>query len=155
MLIYGTDTTERLIQSKIRLVKTIEIKIMPCDIHGYFSWTVQIDKLEKLDHLSHLSVLRLGKNKLSNREDVLYLRRLPNLRTLSLAGNPLCQIEHWDDYVKVRTASNCSGICRRHMRHPVQMKRINGKRNFTEKIMAELKFLGKRCKGKGCHLIGG
>ena len=60
----------------------------------------QISKLENLDHLPHLNVLRIGKNKLSNRDDILYLRRLKRLSTLSVAGNPLCKSEGWEDYVK-------------------------------------------------------
>ena len=60
----------------------------------------QISKLENLDHLPHLNVLRLGKNRLSNRDDILYLRLLPRLRTLSVAGNPLCATEGWEDYIK-------------------------------------------------------
>ena len=40
--------------------------------------------------MEKLNVLRIGNNKLSSREDILYLRRLRNLRTLSIKGNPLC-----------------------------------------------------------------
>ena len=60
----------------------------------------QISKLESLDHLPHLNVLRLGKNRISNRDDILYLRRLRRLRTLSVEGNPMCQSEGWEDYIK-------------------------------------------------------
>ena len=38
--------------------------------------------------------------------------------------------------------------------HPVQKKRTNSKRNFTEKIMPESKSLGKRYMEKRCHLMG-
>ena len=36
-------------------------------------------------------VLRLGENRLRGRDSIVYLRCLPNLRTLSLRGNPLCK----------------------------------------------------------------
>ena len=38
--------------------------------------------------------------------------------------------------------------------HPVQKRRTNSKRNFTEKIMPESKSLGKRYMEKRCHLMG-
>ena len=38
--------------------------------------------------------------------------------------------------------------------HPVQKKRTNSKRNFTEKILPESKSLGKRYMEKRCHLMG-
>jgi len=65
-----------------------------------------ISKLENLDHLKELKVLRVGCNKykrkrnfitalfecrLTSKDDVVYLRRLPNLRTLSFRGNPICE----------------------------------------------------------------
>ena len=51
----------------------------------------QLCRLENLHHLQRLKVLRVGDNRLSRREDVVYLRKLGALRTLSIKGNPLCQ----------------------------------------------------------------
>ena len=45
-----------------------------------------------------LSVLRVGNNKLSDRKDILYLRKLKALRTLSIKGNPFCHTEEWRNF---------------------------------------------------------
>ena len=48
--------------------------------------------------MEKLSVLRLGNNRLNSRDDILYLRKLRNLRTLSIKGNPLCTTEDWKSF---------------------------------------------------------
>ena len=48
--------------------------------------------------MENLSVLRIGNNRLNSRDDVLYLRRLKNLRTLSIKGNPLCTTDDWNGF---------------------------------------------------------
>ena len=45
--------------------------------------------MENLDALLELEVLRLGNNKIGQKAIIIYLRRLPRLRTLSLKGNPV------------------------------------------------------------------
>ena len=45
--------------------------------------------MENLDALLELEVLRLGNNKIGQKAVIIYLRRLPRLRTLSLKGNPV------------------------------------------------------------------
>ncbi|KAM7091253.1 LOW QUALITY PROTEIN: dynein regulatory complex subunit 3 [Ciconia maguari] len=49
----------------------------------------RISKMEHMDTLQELQIFSIGKNTLTTLEDVIYLRRYKNLRTLS-QGNPLC-----------------------------------------------------------------
>jgi Leucine-rich repeat (LRR) protein len=37
--------------------------------------------LQNIHHLKNLNVLRVGMNKLKSRDDIVYLRKLPNLRS--------------------------------------------------------------------------
>ncbi|XP_020923661.1 dynein regulatory complex subunit 3 isoform X4 [Sus scrofa] len=55
----------------------------------------RISKVDSLDALVRLQVLSLGNNRIANLTNVIYLRRFKDLRTLSLAGNPVAE---QDDY---------------------------------------------------------
>nr|XP_025951070.1 dynein regulatory complex subunit 3 isoform X2 [Dromaius novaehollandiae] len=55
----------------------------------------RISKIEHMDALQDLQIFSIGKNNLAILEDVIYLRRFKNLRTLNLAGNPLCDNEQY------------------------------------------------------------
>ena len=59
----------------------------------------EIVEVENLDNLLELEVLRLGNNKICNKAAIIYLRRLPKLRTLSLKGNPVTRFKDFDGYV--------------------------------------------------------
>ncbi|XP_071616507.1 dynein regulatory complex subunit 3 [Heliangelus exortis] len=55
----------------------------------------RISKIEQMDTLQELQIFSIGKNNLTTLEDVIYLRRFKKLRTLNLAGNPLCNEEQY------------------------------------------------------------
>ncbi|NWX54429.1 DRC3 protein, partial [Promerops cafer] len=59
----------------------------------------RISKIEHMDTLQELQIFSIGKNNLTILEDVVYLRRLKNLRTLNLSGNPFCSEEHYTLFV--------------------------------------------------------
>uniref|UniRef100_A0A663NDX5 Dynein regulatory complex subunit 3 n=1 Tax=Athene cunicularia TaxID=194338 RepID=A0A663NDX5_ATHCN len=55
----------------------------------------RISKIEHMDTLHELQIFSIGKNNLTTLEDVIYLRRFKNLRTLNLSGNPFCDDEQY------------------------------------------------------------
>uniref|UniRef100_A0A8C8ASX1 Dynein regulatory complex subunit 3 n=1 Tax=Otus sunia TaxID=257818 RepID=A0A8C8ASX1_9STRI len=55
----------------------------------------RISKIEHMDTLHELQIFSIGKNNLTTLEDVIYLRRFKNLRTLNLGGNPFCDDEQY------------------------------------------------------------
>ncbi|KAM6054236.1 dynein regulatory complex subunit 3 [Chlamydotis macqueenii] len=59
----------------------------------------RISKIEHMDTLQALQIFSIGKNNLTALEDVIYLRRFKNLRTLNLMGNPLCDDERYTLFV--------------------------------------------------------
>ncbi|XP_059089736.1 dynein regulatory complex subunit 3-like [Tigriopus californicus] len=60
----------------------------------------QITAIENIDHLRALKVLRIGKNQITDRKtNIIYLRRLPALKTLSVKDNPFCEEPHWQDFI--------------------------------------------------------
>nr|DBA19254.1 TPA: hypothetical protein GDO54_015116 [Pyxicephalus adspersus] len=52
-----------------------------------------------MDSLKHLQVLSIGNNNLTSLENLVYLRRFEQLRTLSLTGNPICEDENYKLFV--------------------------------------------------------
>ncbi|KAL1277648.1 hypothetical protein QQF64_024321 [Cirrhinus molitorella] len=59
----------------------------------------RISVIENLDMLQNLHILSLGNNAIAQLENVLYLRKFKNLRTLNLAGNPVCDEERYKIFV--------------------------------------------------------
>ncbi|RXN19781.1 dynein regulatory complex subunit 3 [Labeo rohita] len=59
----------------------------------------RISVIENLDTLQNLHILSLGNNAVAQLENVLYLRKFKNLRTLNLAGNPICDEEKYKIFV--------------------------------------------------------
>ncbi|OBS57779.1 hypothetical protein A6R68_11094, partial [Neotoma lepida] len=59
----------------------------------------RISKMDSLDALVKLQVLSLGNNQISNLMNVIYLRRFPCLRTLSLSGNPVAEAEEYKIFI--------------------------------------------------------
>uniref|UniRef100_A0A8C4UA26 Dynein regulatory complex subunit 3 n=1 Tax=Falco tinnunculus TaxID=100819 RepID=A0A8C4UA26_FALTI len=59
----------------------------------------RISKIEHMDMLQELQIFSIGKNNLTTLQDVIYLRRFKNLRTLNLIGNPLCDDEQYTLFV--------------------------------------------------------
>ena len=50
-----------------------------------------ITVIEGLDNCKKLKCLSIGNNQISNINDTILLRRIPSLRILTLAGNPICK----------------------------------------------------------------
>ncbi|KAL6048379.1 hypothetical protein STEG23_000072 [Scotinomys teguina] len=59
----------------------------------------RISKIDSLDALVKLQVLSLGNNQISNIMNVIYLRRFPCLRTLSLSGNAIAEAEEYKMFI--------------------------------------------------------
>uniref|UniRef100_A0A8C7JA46 Dynein regulatory complex subunit 3 n=1 Tax=Oncorhynchus kisutch TaxID=8019 RepID=A0A8C7JA46_ONCKI len=59
----------------------------------------RISVIENMDTLLNLHVLSIGNNFLAQLENVIYLRKFKNLRTLNLAGNPICKEDRYKIFV--------------------------------------------------------
>lgn len=62
----------------------------------------RITVLEGLDHMSDLDCLSIGDNELPSLEQapILYMRKFKQLRSISLSGNPLCNVDvNYEQYV--------------------------------------------------------
>ncbi|XP_018414092.1 PREDICTED: dynein regulatory complex subunit 3 [Nanorana parkeri] len=58
-----------------------------------------ISVLENMDALNNLQILSMGNNNLASLDNLVYLRRFQDLRSLSLAGNPMCEDENYKLFV--------------------------------------------------------
>ncbi|KAK2492710.1 hypothetical protein MC885_002882 [Smutsia gigantea] len=59
----------------------------------------RIAKISSLDALAKLQVLLLGNNQIGDTMNIIYLRQLKDLRTLSLSGNPIAEAEDYKTFV--------------------------------------------------------
>ncbi|XP_057201524.1 dynein regulatory complex subunit 3 [Triplophysa rosa] len=59
----------------------------------------RISVIEKLDALQNLNILSIGNNAIAQLDNVIYLRKFKNLRTLNLAGNPIYDEECYKTFV--------------------------------------------------------
>ncbi|XP_072415296.1 dynein regulatory complex subunit 3 [Chiloscyllium punctatum] len=59
----------------------------------------RISKIENMDSLVNLQIFSIGKNHIDKLENIIYLRRFKRLRTLNLAGNPMCEDEQYSMYI--------------------------------------------------------
>ncbi|XP_030646702.1 dynein regulatory complex subunit 3 [Chanos chanos] len=59
----------------------------------------RISIIENMDTLRNLQILSLGNNLIDKLDNVIYLRKFSNLRTLNLAGNPVCDEENYKLFV--------------------------------------------------------
>ncbi|XP_008684201.1 dynein regulatory complex subunit 3 isoform X1 [Ursus maritimus] len=59
----------------------------------------RISKIDSLDALVKLQVLSLGNNQIGNMMNIIYLRRFKDLRTLSLSGNPIAELEDYKMFI--------------------------------------------------------
>ncbi|NWY14577.1 DRC3 protein, partial [Aphelocoma coerulescens] len=78
--------------NNIEVIEGLDTLVKLQDLSLYSN---RISKLEHMDTLQELQIFSVGKNNLTILEDVVYLRRLKNLRTLNLSGNPFCNKEHY------------------------------------------------------------
>ncbi|XP_059509953.1 dynein regulatory complex subunit 3 isoform X2 [Stegostoma tigrinum] len=59
----------------------------------------RIANIENMDSLANLQIFSIGKNHINKLENIIYLRRFKRLRTLNLAGNPMCEDERYSMYI--------------------------------------------------------
>ncbi|XP_048465208.1 dynein regulatory complex subunit 3 isoform X2 [Rhincodon typus] len=59
----------------------------------------RIANIENMDSLVNLQIFSIGKNHINKLENIIYLRRFKRLRTLNLAGNPMCEDERYSMYI--------------------------------------------------------
>ncbi|KAI8800945.1 hypothetical protein BJ742DRAFT_839578 [Cladochytrium replicatum] len=59
----------------------------------------RISKMDNMDDLVSLQVLSIGNNNLSQLENFAYLTRFENLRVLNAAGNTVCKITNYQNYI--------------------------------------------------------
>ncbi|XP_059476407.1 dynein regulatory complex subunit 3-like [Neocloeon triangulifer] len=59
----------------------------------------QIHLAENMDTLQNLRLLTLSQNQIDSFDSVIYLRRLKNLRALSMDNNPVCKEAHFQEFV--------------------------------------------------------
>ncbi|XP_054851491.1 dynein regulatory complex subunit 3 [Eublepharis macularius] len=59
----------------------------------------RITKIENLDMLQKLQIFSIGNNNIGTLENLVYLRKFKHLRTLNLAGNPVCENEMYTMYI--------------------------------------------------------
>ncbi|CAM4411602.1 unnamed protein product [Leuciscus chuanchicus] len=62
----------------------------------------RISVIENLDALQNLNILSIGNNSIAQLDNVLYLKQFKNLRTLNLAGNPICDEEDFKTFVTAK-----------------------------------------------------
>ena len=96
--ISGLDQLQHLIWldlsfNKIRKIEGLEA-LKKLEVLALFG--NEIGKVEGLDHMADLKVLRLGRNKIAAKDEIIQLRRLPALRTLSIKENPFCSGMDWE-----------------------------------------------------------
>ncbi|EFC48736.1 predicted protein [Naegleria gruberi] len=60
----------------------------------------KIKKLECISSLKHLQHLNLEKNNIENLTDIQELQYVPNLKSINLKGNPVCEKEGFDETLK-------------------------------------------------------
>ncbi|XP_039935412.1 dynein regulatory complex subunit 3 [Hirundo rustica] len=82
--------------NNIEVIEGLDTLVRLQDLSLYSN---RISKIEHMDTLQELQIFSVGKNNLTVLEDVVYLRRLKNLRTLNLGGNPFCSKEHYRLFV--------------------------------------------------------
>ncbi|NWZ80793.1 DRC3 protein, partial [Poecile atricapillus] len=82
--------------NNIEVIEGLDTLVKLQDLSLYSN---RISKIEHMDTLQELQIFSIGKNNLTILEDVVYLRRLKNLRTLNLSGNPFCSQEHYTLFV--------------------------------------------------------
>ncbi|NXX28687.1 DRC3 protein, partial [Nicator chloris] len=82
--------------NNIEIIEGLDTLVKLQDLSLYSN---RISKIEHMDALQELQIFSIGKNNLTILEDVVYLRRLKNLRTLNLSGNPFCSKEHYTLFV--------------------------------------------------------
>ncbi|XP_041085644.1 dynein regulatory complex subunit 3 [Polyodon spathula] len=59
----------------------------------------RISEIANIDTLCNLQVLSIGNNSLDQLENLVYLRRFKRLRSLNLAGNPICEDENYKMFI--------------------------------------------------------
>lgn len=59
----------------------------------------RISVIENLDQLKKLQVLSIGNNEIASLDSIVYLTRFPNLKVVSMGGNPVCSQPNYRTYM--------------------------------------------------------
>ena len=86
--------------NSIRKLEGLESLGKLCDLTVFNN---QIEVIEGLDQLSKLQCLSIGNNRISKLQNVAYLHKFRDLHLLNLAGNPICEEQHYVYYVLAHT----------------------------------------------------
>ncbi|XP_069501819.1 dynein regulatory complex subunit 3 [Ambystoma mexicanum] len=99
--IQGLDTLVHLVWLDLSFnnIETIEGLDALVKLEDLSLYNNRITKVGNLDTLKNLQVLSLGNNNLTSLENLVYLRSFRELRTLNIAGNPICEDEHYKVFI--------------------------------------------------------
>ncbi|KAF7698056.1 hypothetical protein HF521_004566 [Silurus meridionalis] len=73
--------------NKIEVIEGLDTLVKLQDLSLFNN---HISVIENMDALQNLQIVSIGNNLIKELENVTYLRKFKNLRTLDLAGNPMC-----------------------------------------------------------------
>ncbi|XP_044745262.1 dynein regulatory complex subunit 3-like [Coccinella septempunctata] len=59
----------------------------------------RISAIENMDDLKNLTILSIGRNSIMDWKNIVYLRRLPALRSLNMADNPCCSLKDFKYFI--------------------------------------------------------
>uniref|UniRef100_A0A4W4GW58 Dynein regulatory complex subunit 3 n=1 Tax=Electrophorus electricus TaxID=8005 RepID=A0A4W4GW58_ELEEL len=82
--------------NNIQVIEGLDTLVKLQDLSLYNNY---ISVIENMDPLKNLQIFSLGNNLISQLDNVIYLRKFKNLRTLNLAGNPVCKEENYTIFV--------------------------------------------------------
>ncbi|XP_055040332.2 dynein regulatory complex subunit 3 [Misgurnus anguillicaudatus] len=82
--------------NKIKVIEGLDTLVNLQDLSLFNN---HISVIENLAALQNLQILSLGNNAIAQLDNVIYLRQFKNLRTLNLAGNPICDEEKYKTFV--------------------------------------------------------
>uniref|UniRef100_G3W306 Dynein regulatory complex subunit 3 n=1 Tax=Sarcophilus harrisii TaxID=9305 RepID=G3W306_SARHA len=80
-------------------IETIEGLDTLVNLEDLSLFSNRIVKMDAMDSLVKLQVFSIGNNMIDNLLNVIYLRRFTYLRSLNLAGNPICEDEEYKLFV--------------------------------------------------------
>ncbi|XP_074648163.1 dynein regulatory complex subunit 3-like [Tubulanus polymorphus] len=109
----------------------------------------RISKVENLSELKCLQILSLGNNELKELENLVSLRAFKNLKTLNLAGNPICDLPEykiytvahipWLEYLDYRLVDENSKMAG-YEKYQIAIEELIHDENAAERKLEELKL---------------
>lgn len=84
--------------NKIGRIENLD-KLVNLEILSFFDNRIMV--LENMDTLTNLTIFSIGRNFIEDKENIIYLRRFKELKSVNLAGNPCAEHEDFRTYVAV------------------------------------------------------